>query len=148
MDLIDNDIIEAATRRGAAKKAAFPAVVAARYDRRIARIVITLDTGLDLAFAPHLAQGFEEAKPADLDVIEISPSGLGVHFPKIDADIYVPALIEGLLGTKRWMAAENGRAGGKAATSAKAAAARENGKAGGRPKKTPAAAPNNQLEEA
>lgn len=148
MDLIDNDIIEAATRRGAAKKAAFPAVVAARYDRRIARIVITLDTGLDLAFAPHLAQGFEEAKPADLDVIEISPSGLGVHFPKIDADIYVPALIEGLLGTRRWMAAENGRAGGKAATSAKAAAARENGKAGGRPKKTPAAAPNNQLEEA
>lgn len=148
MDLIDNDIVEAATRRGAAKKAAFPAVVAARYDRRIARIVITLDTGLDLAFAPHLAQGFEEAKPADLDVIEISPSGLGVHFPKIDADIYVPALIEGLLGTRRWMAAENGRAGGKAATSAKAAAARENGKAGGRPKKTQAAAPNNQLEEA
>lgn len=148
MDLIDNDIVEAATRRGAAKKAAFPAVVAARYDRRIARIVITLDTGLDLAFAPHLAQGFEEAKPADLDVIEISPSGLGVHFPKIDADIYVPALIEGLLGTRRWMAAENGRAGGKAATSAKAAAARENGKAGGRPRKIQAAAPNNQLEEA
>lgn len=148
MDLIDNDIVNAANRRGAAKKAAFPAVVAARYDRRIARIVITLDTGLDLAFAPHLAQGFEEAKPADLDVIEISPSGLGVYFPKIDADIYVPALIEGLLGTRRWMAAENGRAGGKAATSAKAAAARENGKAGGRPKKTQAAAPNNQLEEA
>lgn len=148
MDLIDDDIIEAATWRGAAKKAAFPAVVAARYDRRIARIVITLDTGLDLAFAPHLAQGFEKATPADLDVIEISPSGLGVHFPKIDADIYVPALIEGLLGTRRWMAAENGRAGGKAATSAKAAAARENGKAGGRPKKTQPAAPDNQMEAA
>ena len=148
MDLIDNDIVETANRRGAAKKAAFPAVVAARYDRRIARIVITLDTGLDLAFAPHLAQGFEEATPADLDVIEISPSGLGVHFPKIDADIYVPALIEGLLGTKRWMAAENGKAGGRSVTSAKAAAARENVKAGGRPKKTQPAAPDNQLEAA
>lgn len=148
MDLIDNDIVETANRRGAAKKAAFPAVVAARYDRRIARIVITLDTGLDLAFAPHLAQGFEQATPADLDVIEISPSGLGVHFPKIDADIYVPALIEGLLGTKRWMAAENGKAGGRSITPAKAAAARENGKAGGRPKKTQPAAPNNQMEAA
>lgn len=139
MDLIDNDTVEAATRRGVAKKAAFPAVVAARYDGRIARIVITLETGLDLAFAPHLAQGFESASPADLDVIEISPSGLGVHFPKIDADIYVPGLVEGLLGTRRWMAAENGKAGGKAVTPAKAAAARENGKAGGRPKKAPPA---------
>ena len=148
MDLIDNDLIEAANRRGASKKAAFPAVVAARYDHRIAQIVITLDTGLDLAFAPHLAQGFEEATPADLDVIEISPSGLGVHFPKIDADIYVPALIEGLLGTKRWMAAENGKAGGRSITPAKAAAARENGKAGGRPKKTQPAGPNNQMEAA
>lgn len=135
MDLIDDDIVEAANRRGAAKKAAFPAVVAARYDRRIGRIVISLESGLDLAFSPHHAQGFEHAHPADLDVVEISPSGLGIHFPKIDADIYVPGLIEGFLGSKRWIAAQNGKAGGKAATPAKRAAARENGKLGGRPMK-------------
>jgi hypothetical protein len=135
MDLINDDIVEFANRRGAAKKAAYPAVVAARYDRRIGRIVISLDTGLDLAFSPHHAQGFENARPVDLDVVEISPSGLGVHFPKIDADLYIPALIEGFLGSKRWMAAQNGKAGGKAATPAKRAAARENGKLGGRPKK-------------
>jgi hypothetical protein len=29
----------------------------------------------------------EAAKPADLDVIEISPSGLGLHFSKLDADL-------------------------------------------------------------
>jgi hypothetical protein len=133
--LIDDEKFEAANRRGAAKKAALPVVVAARYDRRVGRIVITLASGLDLGFSPHNVQGFEEARPADLDVIEISPSGLGVHFPKIDADLYIPGLVEGFLGTKRWVAAQNGKAGGKAATEAKGLAARENGKLGGRPKK-------------
>lgn len=147
MDLINDDIVESANRLGAAKKAAFPAVVAARYDRRIGRIVISLDTGLDLAFSPHRAQGFENAHPADLDVVEISPSGLGVHFPKIDADIYIPALIEGFLGSKRWIAAQNGKVGGKAATPAKRLAARENGKLGGRPKKAKPVS-NKQFSEA
>jgi hypothetical protein len=136
MDIINDQTIEAANRRGAAKKAAYPSVVAARYDRRISRIVISLDTGLDLSFSPRHAQGFEAARPEDLDVVEISPSGLGVHFPKIDADIYVPSLIEGFLGSKRWMAAQNGKAGGKATTPAKSAAARKNGALGGRPKKS------------
>jgi hypothetical protein len=146
MDLINDEKFEAANRRGIAKKVAFPAVVAARYDRRIGRIVLTLDTGLDLAFSPHLAQGFASARPADLDVMEISPSGLGVHFPKIDADLYVPSLIEGFLGTKRWMAAQSGRVGGKAVTPAKAVAARENGKLGGRPKKAKPVDNNDRVE--
>lgn len=100
--------IEAANRRAAAKKAAFPAVVAVRYDRRIARVVISLASGLQLAFAPRDAQGLENARPADLADAEISPSGLGVHFPKIDADIDIPALLDGFLGSKRWQAAKLG----------------------------------------
>jgi hypothetical protein len=43
----------------------------------------------------------EKAHPADLVDAEISPSGLGVHFPKLDADLYIPALLEGFLGSKR-----------------------------------------------
>lgn len=134
MELSDAEF-EAANRRGAANKAAFPAAVAVRYDRRISRIVISLSSGLDIAFAPRDVQGFEHARPIDLVDAEISPSGFGVHFPKIDADIYIPALLEGFLGSKRWMAAQNGRVGGRVTTSAKSAAARENGKLGGRPKK-------------
>jgi Protein of unknown function (DUF2442) len=137
MDTIEEHIIEAATKRSATKRAALPAVVAARYDRRIGRIVLALDSGLELAFAPRLAEGFEHAKAADLDEVEISPSGLGVHFPKIDADIYLPGLLDGLLGSKRYLAARNGKLGGAAKTPAKRAASRENGKLGGRPRKTP-----------
>ncbi|MBC7750500.1 MAG: DUF2442 domain-containing protein [Candidatus Saccharibacteria bacterium] len=132
---ITKDILDAANQRGAEKKAAFPAVISVRYDRRIGRIVIELASGLELAFSPKQVQGLEHAHVADLLDSEISPSGLGIHFPKLDADIYIPALLEGFLGSKRWMAAENGKLGGASTSQAKAAAARQNGKLGGRPKK-------------
>lgn len=134
MDITD-EAFEAANRRARTKKAAFPAVVSVRYDRRVGRVVIALASGLELAFSPKHAQGLENAHPADLMEAEISPSGLGVHFPRLDADLYIPGLLEGFLGSKRWMAAEIGKIGGSASTEAKAAAARQNGKLGGRPKK-------------
>jgi hypothetical protein len=73
-----------------------------------------------------------------LDPIEISPSGFGIHFPKLDADLYLPALLEGLLGSRAWMAARLGARGGKATSPAKISAARANGRLGGRPRKTEA----------
>lgn len=100
--------IAAANRRGVEKKAAFPVAVSVRYDRRVSRVVITLATGLELAFSPKHAQGLEHAHPADLADAEISPSGLGIHFPRLDADIYIPALLEGFLVSKRWIAAQIG----------------------------------------
>ena len=54
---------------------------------------------LSWRFPPHLAGGLDQAKPDDLVDIEISPSGLGLHFPKLDADLYLPALLEGALGS-------------------------------------------------
>ena len=130
-----NDDIETANRRGAERLAKTPTATAVRYDRRIGRIVIDLSSGIEVAFRPHDAQGLERAKVADLGEIEISPSGLGIHFPRLDADLYLPALLEGFLGSRRWMASEMGQRGGKATTEAKAAAARENGRLGGRPRK-------------
>jgi hypothetical protein len=132
---LTKEVFEAANKRAAAKKAAFPAVVSVRYDRLVARIVISLASGLELAFSPKHAQGLEHAHPSDLIDAEVTPSGLGIHFSRLNADLYLPALLEGFLGSRSWMASEIGKAGGKASTQAKAAAARENGKLGGRPKK-------------
>ncbi len=132
---ITDEEFEAANRRGAEKKAAFPVAVSVHYDRRVSRVVITLATGLELAFSPKHAQGLEHAHPADLANAEITPSGLGIHFPRLDADIYIPTLLEGFLGSKRWIAAQIGKIGGATKSEAKTAAARENGKLGGRPKK-------------
>jgi hypothetical protein len=129
------DEIELAVERAKRRRAGEPAAVAARYDRARDRIVVALTTGYEIAFAPGRMQGLERAKPSDLAAVEISPSGFGLHFPKLDADVWLPALLDGVFGSRRWMAARLGARGGKAKSRAKAQAARENGKRGGRPRK-------------
>ena len=133
---IGDEEVGAASRRAAARLRKTPVATAVRYDRRAGRIVIDLSSGLEVAFRPRDAQGLGHAKPAELCKIEISPSGLGIHFPLLDADLYLPALLEGFLGSRRWMAAQMGRAGGRVSTKAKVAASRQNGKLGGRPRKS------------
>jgi len=108
----------------------------AHYDRRLGRLFIELSSGLSISFRPRDAQGLDHAKTEQLTKIEISPSGLGLHFPAIDADIHLPSLLEGFFGSRRWMASQLGRAGGSAKSSAKTDAVRANGKLGGRPRKT------------
>jgi hypothetical protein len=125
---------EAANARATARLRKTPSAMKARYERKRDRVVVELNTGIEVAFRPGDTQGLERAKPDQLDTIEISPSGLGIHFPKLDADIYVLALLEGVLGSKRWAAAAHGKIGGSVSSTPKAAAARRNGKLGGRPK--------------
>ena len=137
-DTID---INDANARGQKVLANTPTAVAARYDRRVGRVVIALSTGLEIGFKPHDAQGLEAARPAQLADIEISPSGLGLHFPQLDADLYLPALLQGFLGSRQWMAQAMGKVGGKAVTPQKADAARANGRLGGRPRKIRAVEP-------
>lgn len=109
--------------------------LSARYDRRRSRVVVSLNTGVEVTFPPALAEGLAKASSADLAKIEITPSGLGLHWPKLDADLYVPGLLAGVFGSKRWMAAELGAAGGSVRSKAKTRAARANGRLGGRPRK-------------
>ena len=124
-----------AEARMASKRAAGPRAVAARYERRRRQIVVTLESGLELAFAPELVEGLEEAAPRALGLIEVSPSQLGLYFPLLDADIHLPSLLAGHTGSRAWMAAAMGKLGGQSRTAAKSAASRANGRLGGRPRK-------------
>ncbi|MGH9454947.1 MAG: DUF2442 domain-containing protein, partial [Terriglobia bacterium] len=124
------EAFEMASRRAKERLAIHPTAVAARYDHRTRRVVIRLSSKLEVAFSPQDAQGLEDASPSELAEIEITPSGLGIHFPKLDADLYLPALLEGFLGSKRWMAARLGAVGGKSRTAAKTSASRRNGSLG------------------
>jgi len=133
--MASHDAFEQANRRGKDRLAAMPKAVSARYDRASGEIVIRLSSMLTVSFSPGDAQGLEHAKPSELEAIEISPSGFGIHFPKLDADLYLPSLMEGFLGSRKWMAAKLGQAGGRSRSKAKRAAARANGGLGGRPKK-------------
>lgn len=112
-----------------------PLAISARYDRRRRRVVVSLDNGVEIALPPGAIEGLAGGADRALAEIEITPSGLGLHWPRLDADVYLPAVLSGVPGSKGWMAAALGAAGGRARSPAKSAAARENGKRGGRPRK-------------
>jgi hypothetical protein len=131
-----HDNFELANQRAKKRQAAIPKAVSAHYDRKSGRIAINLSSKLEVSFSPDDAQGLGNAKPSQLEKIEISPSGFGIHFPKLDADLYLPALLEGFLGSKKWMASRLGQVGGLSRSMDKRAASRANGRLGGRPKKT------------
>jgi hypothetical protein len=134
MTLTDAEV-QKTEKRMQARTQTQPRAVAARYDRHAARVIVTLSNGLDLGVPVALAQGLAGAKASDLAIVEITPTGLGLHWPKLDADLHLPSLLQGLFGTRRWMAGLLGKAGGSATSPAKKAAARANGKRGGRPRK-------------
>nr|WP_297461168.1 DUF2442 domain-containing protein [uncultured Halomonas sp.] len=136
MAITDNVIQQAEARMAAERDHAH--ATTARYDRRAKRVIIRLHSGLELAIPPHLVEGLADATPETLSEIEISPSGLGLHWPQLDADLYVPALLEGQFGSKQWMARQLGIAGGRSRSQAKRNAARSNGAKGGRPRKVQA----------
>jgi len=87
---------EEANRRGKEMLAKYPAAVAVHYDCSLARLVIALSNGERIAVAPQSIQGLEQVRPEDLADAQISPYGQGIHFPAIDADIYIPALLDSL----------------------------------------------------
>jgi hypothetical protein len=134
--MITDADVQAAEMRMTEKLNNTPHAIAARYDRRVSRIVVSLNTGLELAIPPHIVEGLNHARPAELAEIEISPTGLGLYFPTLDADLYIPSLLAGVFGSPHWMAAGLGKLGGSSRSEAKAAASRSNGKLGGRPRKT------------
>lgn len=129
---LTREVFDRATQRGRNLLSRGPLAVAAHY--RDGRIHVELNNGCAFEFPVDQAQGLTGADEADLQVIEIEASGLGLHWPRLNADLYVPNLVKGILGTRRWMASI-GAAGGRVKSAAKAEAARANGAKGGRPKR-------------
>ena len=68
------------------------------------RIVINLKSGATYSFPPEIAQGLAGASPEDVAEVEVTPSGDGLHWEKLDADFSVPTLLAGVFGTAAWMA--------------------------------------------
>lgn len=100
-------------------------------------LLVVLSNRQRLALPVESLQGLGKATRKQLANYELLGRGTGIRFPELDVDLYVPALIEGVFGNRRWMA-QLGRKGGKAKTPAKRMAARANGVKGGRPRRVAA----------
>ena len=95
---------EAAKRRVRELQASLPRAVAAYFDPRLQQVVIQLSSLVEIRFSPDDAEGLQGATSADLNGIEITDSGFGIHFPNLDVDLSVPAMLLGRLGSESWMA--------------------------------------------
>jgi Protein of unknown function (DUF2442) len=133
---IDEEQFVKASERGQRLQARSVTAQSARY--AAGRIHVELSNGCAFAFPVAHAEGLVGATVAQLRDIEISGAGLSLVWPRLDADLYVPSLARGVLGTKQWMA-RIGSVGGSVVTQAKSAAARANGQLGGRPRLSAAA---------
>jgi hypothetical protein len=124
---------DAAFRKAAARGrrlSAAPRATAVHFDVKTSRLVVQLDTGLDLSFDPRQAHGLQDATDDDFIGAAIEGAGIALHLPRLDADFSIARLLEGFLGPLDWTQRE-----------ARAAASRENGKRGGRPRRATSVAP-------
>ena len=124
--------IDAAIARG--RLHAMPHAVEALYDGTADDLVVRFDNGVRMAVPRRLLQGLETASRDELREVVIAGPGTGLYWPKLDVGHYIPGLVDGVFGTRKWMQ-QLGKRGGAVKTAAKSAAARENGKKGGRPRK-------------
>ena len=97
-------------------------------------LILKMSDGHRLCIPREDLQGLQNASKQDIAKVEILGNGTGLHWPTLDVDLYVPALLRHIYGTRSWMA-QLGRRGGAAKTVSKVAAAKANGLKGGRPKR-------------
>jgi hypothetical protein len=130
----DRERFEAARARGQARAADPSAVVDAQYDRELDAIRLVFHGGGSMTIPRRVIPGLERQPASALESLTLSPAGDALLWPALDADVYVPGLVERAFGS-RLFAAAAGRRGGQRRTKAKMVAARRNGAKGGRPRK-------------
>ncbi|NJL98282.1 MAG: DUF2442 domain-containing protein [Synechococcaceae cyanobacterium SM2_3_2] len=129
-----NRQIEAARQRDQEERATGQYAVEAFYQEEKDFLSITLANGIEIGIPVESMERLSDADRAEVAKVEITPSGMGLHWGSLDWDLSIPHLIAGCFGTKTWMQ-ELARKGGSVRSPQKAVASKLNGKKGGRPKK-------------
>jgi hypothetical protein len=130
----DRERFTRARARGQMRAQDPSAVVEARYDETRDAIDLRFRSGGSMTIPRQIVPGLENAPPSALGSIRVSPAGDALSWLALNADVYVPGLVERVFGTALFARA-TGQRGGKRRSRAKAAAARANGSKGGRPRK-------------
>lgn len=107
----DAEIDRAIERAKAVRRG--PLVTAVEYKQGpgLDLLILKLNDGSRRAIPREDLQGLQSATKAELARVEILGDGTGLHWPDLDADLYVPGLLRGIYGTKKWMAEIGGEEG-------------------------------------
>ena len=116
-----------------------PRAVTATYLAQDDTIVVGFATGVTIVIPRKLMQGLEDASASEIAKVKVEDLGSALYWKSLDVGHYVPTLLEGVFGSRRWMI-EIGKRGGAKRSAAKTKAARANGRKGGRPKRERTAA--------
>ncbi|MGH8674824.1 MAG: DUF2442 domain-containing protein, partial [Burkholderiales bacterium] len=65
-----------------------------RYDAARVRLVIELMSGAMLDISLPMTERLSRASERERGTMELTPFGLGIHWPLIDEDLYVPRLVK------------------------------------------------------
>jgi hypothetical protein len=93
-DNIADDAQIAAARVAGTQSLKGPRAIAARYLPGRDRVEIDLASGWSVQVPRSFSGRLAAASAQDCESVEIVDSGLGLHWPAIDEDWYVPAVIE------------------------------------------------------
>jgi Protein of unknown function (DUF2442) len=104
-----------------------------RSGRGLDLLILTMNDGHRHMIPREDLQGLQSATKAQIASVEIVGQGTGLHWPALDLDLYVPALLRRIYGNRSWMT-EIGRKGGQVKSVTKRKTSRMNGSKGGRPR--------------
>ena len=130
------DPIETAEKRGRELMETAHRATDARYNRPTGRVAIELTNGCTYLFPARMGQELTNATDDQFASVEVDGMGFNLHWPALDVDLYVPALMAGTFGTRAWMTRELARHAGQTRLPTKAVASRANGAKGGRSRKS------------
>jgi hypothetical protein len=130
----DAEIDRAIKRAKSVRREALVTEVEYKAEPGLDLLILKLSDGHRHVIPREELQGLQSATKEQINRVEILGFGTGLHWPDLDLDLYVPGLLRGIYGTKKWMA-EIGRSGGSVKSVAKKRAARANGLKGGRPRR-------------
>lgn len=71
-----------------------PRAKAVRYDAERVRLIIELVSGAMLDIPLPATERLSNASERERSTMELTPFGLGIHWPLLDEDLYVPRLVE------------------------------------------------------
>jgi hypothetical protein len=92
-----------ATKRGEVRLKYQPRAIAVRYLPRVRKVTIELSNGSTFTFPSEIVEGIAGAERFALASVRVLGPGTAIEWPKLDVQLSVAELLNGVFGTRAWM---------------------------------------------